>query len=259
MLRGIHGFSQEEIAERVGISRQAYAKWESGATIPDVEKCARLAREYGTTVDALLRTEEMDDGRVLPPRAKGQEHMGLRVRERAWPDRHPEGGARPLRPSRGPEAHPRERRRRGVRPDPGRDLRAEDRAHEPDPVPCRRVRREGGGTPSVRGSLPPATRLRFSRLCSRCSRLSRSRRLRASPCAAGLAPHGRSPSASETWRPRRRSRAAECGKTRQAAPPRRRPRSHPPAAGSAGAPHARAEAESSTSSSSRRRASSGSK
>ena len=59
MLRGIHGLSQEEIAERVGISRQAYAKWESGATIPDVEKCARLAREYGTTVDALLRTEQL--------------------------------------------------------------------------------------------------------------------------------------------------------------------------------------------------------
>lgn len=155
MLRGIHGFSQEEIAERVGISRQAYAKWESGATIPDVEKCARLAREYGTTVDALLRTEEMDDGRVLPPRAKGQEHMGLRVRERAWPDRHPEGGARPLRPSRGPEAHPRERRQRGVRPDPGRDLRAEDRAHEPDPVPCRRVRREGGERRLAEGPCHP--------------------------------------------------------------------------------------------------------
>ena len=76
MLRGIHGFSQEEIAERVGISRQAYAKWESGATIPDVEKCARLAREYGTTVDALLRTEEMDDGRVLPPAPKGKNIWG---------------------------------------------------------------------------------------------------------------------------------------------------------------------------------------
>ena len=36
MLRGIHGYSQEEIAEKIGISRQAYAKWESGATIPDI-------------------------------------------------------------------------------------------------------------------------------------------------------------------------------------------------------------------------------
>ena len=57
MLRGINGYSQEEIAERIGISRQAYAKWESGATIPDVEKCRRLAEVYGVTVDALLKTE----------------------------------------------------------------------------------------------------------------------------------------------------------------------------------------------------------
>ena len=76
MLRNIHGFSQEEIAEKIGISRQAYAKWENGATIPDVEKCARLAQIYGTTVDGLLRTEEMDDGRVLPPAPKGKNMWG---------------------------------------------------------------------------------------------------------------------------------------------------------------------------------------
>ena len=44
MLRGINGYSQEEIAERIGISRQAYAKWESGATIPDVESAAASPR-----------------------------------------------------------------------------------------------------------------------------------------------------------------------------------------------------------------------
>lgn len=77
MLRSIHGFSQEDVAERVGISRQAYAKWESGATIPDVEKCARLAHVYDTTVDALLRTEEMDDGRVLLPAPRGKDIWGI--------------------------------------------------------------------------------------------------------------------------------------------------------------------------------------
>ena len=56
MLRNMHGYSQEEIAGKIGISRQAYAKWESGATIPDVEKCSLLARVYGTTVDSLLVT-----------------------------------------------------------------------------------------------------------------------------------------------------------------------------------------------------------
>ena len=55
MLRNIHGFSQEAISEKIGISRQAYAKWESGATVPDVEKCALLAEVYGTTVDGLWK------------------------------------------------------------------------------------------------------------------------------------------------------------------------------------------------------------
>lgn len=76
MLRGINGYSQEEIAERIGISRQAYAKWESGATIPDVEKCRRLAEVYGVTVDALLKTEQVDGAGVLPPAPKGKNVWG---------------------------------------------------------------------------------------------------------------------------------------------------------------------------------------
>ena len=76
MLRNINGYSQEEIAGKIGISRQAYAKWESGATVPDVEKCALLAEVYGTTVDALLRTEEMEGGRVIPPSPKGKNIWG---------------------------------------------------------------------------------------------------------------------------------------------------------------------------------------
>ena len=49
MLRKLNGYSQEQIAEKIDISRQAYAKWESGATIPDVDKAALLARVYGVT------------------------------------------------------------------------------------------------------------------------------------------------------------------------------------------------------------------
>ena len=76
MLRNINGYSQEEIAARIGISRQAYAKWESGATVPDVEKCARLAELYGTTVDSLLTTEKTDGGRAIPPSPKGKNIWG---------------------------------------------------------------------------------------------------------------------------------------------------------------------------------------
>lgn len=76
MLRGIHGYSQEEIAEKIGISRQAYAKWESGATVPDVEKCRRLAEVYGVTIDALLKTEHVEGAGTLPPAPRGKNVWG---------------------------------------------------------------------------------------------------------------------------------------------------------------------------------------
>lgn len=76
MLRNIHGLSQEELAAKIGVSRQAYAKWENGSTVPDIEKCSRLARLYGTTVDSLLKTEKLDGDRVIPPAPKGKNMWG---------------------------------------------------------------------------------------------------------------------------------------------------------------------------------------
>ena len=72
MLRKIHGYSQEEISEKIGISRQAYAKWESGATIPDIEKCARLANVYGTTLDGLVKTTTVEGVGMIPPAPEGK-------------------------------------------------------------------------------------------------------------------------------------------------------------------------------------------
>ena len=76
MLRRIHGYSQEEIAEKIGISRQAYAKWEKGATIPDVEKCGLLAELYETTVDNLIKTTSAEGVGTLPPAPKGKNIWG---------------------------------------------------------------------------------------------------------------------------------------------------------------------------------------
>ena len=76
MLRTQYGFSQEEIAGKINISRQACAKWESGATIPDIEKCAALARVYNITVDGLLKTEKADGFGMLPPAPKGKSIWG---------------------------------------------------------------------------------------------------------------------------------------------------------------------------------------
>lgn len=76
MLRNIHGYSQEEIAGKIEISRQAYAKWESGATVPDIEKCKRLADIYGVTIDSLLKTETADGKMTMPPPPKGKNIWG---------------------------------------------------------------------------------------------------------------------------------------------------------------------------------------
>ncbi|MBO4837724.1 MAG: helix-turn-helix domain-containing protein [Clostridia bacterium] len=76
MLRSLHGFSQEEIAEKINISRQAYAKWEKGTTIPDVEKCSLLAKVYGTTIDSLMKTETADGIGTIPPAPKGKNIWG---------------------------------------------------------------------------------------------------------------------------------------------------------------------------------------
>lgn len=76
MLRNSYGYSQEKIAEEIGISRQAYAKWESGATIPDIEKCARLAELFGISLDSLIKTETADGIGMVRPCPKGKNIWG---------------------------------------------------------------------------------------------------------------------------------------------------------------------------------------
>ncbi|MDO4474944.1 MAG: helix-turn-helix domain-containing protein [Eubacteriales bacterium] len=75
MLRSINGYSQEEVAEKIGISRQAYAKWESGKTVPDIEKCILLAEVYGVTLDSLVKTNKLE-GKVVPPAPEGKNIWG---------------------------------------------------------------------------------------------------------------------------------------------------------------------------------------
>lgn len=76
MLRKLNGYSQEQIAEKIGISRQAYAKWENGATIPDIEKAALLAQVYGVTLDSLTKTETVDGVGIVPPAPQGKNIWG---------------------------------------------------------------------------------------------------------------------------------------------------------------------------------------
>lgn len=55
-LRKEKGYSQEELAGRLSISRQAVSKWESGQSVPDIDNLMELARIYGVTVDSILNS-----------------------------------------------------------------------------------------------------------------------------------------------------------------------------------------------------------
>lgn len=57
-LRKAKGISQEELAERMGVSRQAVSKWESAQSIPDIEKILLLSDHFNVTTDFLLKGTE---------------------------------------------------------------------------------------------------------------------------------------------------------------------------------------------------------
>lgn len=69
-LRKMRGMSQEEVAEKVGVSRQALSKWESGETVPDMERCMELAKIYGVSLDDLANYSAKEQGLSIPPKGK---------------------------------------------------------------------------------------------------------------------------------------------------------------------------------------------
>ena len=70
-LRKYHAMSQEELAEKIGVSRQTLSKYETGESLPDIEKCKALADVFGITVDDLISYEKTAGmGLMVPPRGK---------------------------------------------------------------------------------------------------------------------------------------------------------------------------------------------
>ena len=62
-----NGYTQDDIAEKLGVSRQAVAKWERGESVPDIESVVSLAGIYGVTVELLIKNSQSSE--------KGQQYM----------------------------------------------------------------------------------------------------------------------------------------------------------------------------------------
>ena len=73
-LRKKAGWSQEELAEKLNVTRQSVSKWEGAQSVPDIDKILQLSRLFGVTTDYLLKDDAAepeyteDDTSPLPRR-----------------------------------------------------------------------------------------------------------------------------------------------------------------------------------------------
>lgn len=67
MLRKKFGWSQDELAERLTVSRQSVSKWETGENIPETAKLVSLAKVFAVSVDYLIDERQQA---YIPPQAK---------------------------------------------------------------------------------------------------------------------------------------------------------------------------------------------
>lgn len=75
-MRKLLQLTQEDLAEKLGVTRQSVAKWEAGESIPDLDKCKQLADIFGVSLDDLANYEPEENlGLGVPP--KGKHLFGL--------------------------------------------------------------------------------------------------------------------------------------------------------------------------------------
>lgn len=61
-LRKLNGLSQEELAEQLNVSRQTLSKYETGESLPDIERCKQLAEIFGVSLDDLVNYDTAATG-----------------------------------------------------------------------------------------------------------------------------------------------------------------------------------------------------
>lgn len=69
-LRKANSMTLEEVADKIGVSRQAVAKWENGDSIPDIVNCVSLANLYDVSVDDLLHYDGETEKASIAPKGK---------------------------------------------------------------------------------------------------------------------------------------------------------------------------------------------
>lgn len=83
------GLTQEEVAERLGVSRQTIGKWEADETLPDIRQSKRLATLYGVTLDELIEFD-LDVSQVEEAIERSSEELEEKIDwTSAWAKKYP--------------------------------------------------------------------------------------------------------------------------------------------------------------------------
>ena len=70
-LRKLHNISQEELADKIGVTRQTLSKYETGESLPDIERSKAIADVFGVSLDDLVNYDPADHrGLQIPPKGK---------------------------------------------------------------------------------------------------------------------------------------------------------------------------------------------
>lgn len=76
-LRKASNLTQEQLAEKLDVSRQSISKWESGQATPELEKIVAISTIFDVTTDYLLKSSEIDDLSVKTEMLQKQQQMML--------------------------------------------------------------------------------------------------------------------------------------------------------------------------------------
>ncbi len=80
-LRKQNGWSQEQLAEQLNVSRQSVSKWESGTSIPDLDKIIKLSKIFGVSTDYLIKDEINEEESSLPPDIYVEDELNISLEE----------------------------------------------------------------------------------------------------------------------------------------------------------------------------------
>ncbi|MCI9314584.1 MAG: helix-turn-helix transcriptional regulator [Lachnospiraceae bacterium] len=81
-LRKASGMSQEQLAEKINVSRQSISKWESGESYPEIERLIELSNVFDVSTDYLLKSSEADELTIRTERLeKGQNDLKSKVQQ----------------------------------------------------------------------------------------------------------------------------------------------------------------------------------